>query len=134
MNFERIEQELRFGTSRSSGPGGQHANKVETRVSLWFDIAASEGLSDHEKDTLLSALQTRVNREGCLQLTCQETRSQQENKQRVIVRLRELLTETLRPVKPRLFRVRPSAGQRAARRKDKSHRSDLKASRQKIQV
>ncbi|MEY3051178.1 MAG: hypothetical protein RLY31_963 [Bacteroidota bacterium] len=133
MNFQRIVQEIRFGTSRSSGPGGQHANKVESRVSLWFDLGASEGLTETEKERIRLVLAGRINRDGCLQLSSQETRSQQENKQRVLARLHTLLSESLLPTKKRVVRKWPSFEQHAARLKDKRRRSELKTSRQKIQ-
>jgi ribosome-associated protein len=55
------EDELVFKASRSGGPGGQNVNKVNTRVTLFFDVAGCEGLSDIQKQRILRRLATRAN-------------------------------------------------------------------------
>jgi len=65
------ERELRFTTSRSSGPGGQNVNKVESRVTLHFDIEASESLSDGQRASIRGKLSTRINSDEVLQISSQ---------------------------------------------------------------
>jgi len=97
----KLNSELKFRTSRSSGPGGQSVNKVSTQVELLFDISSSGLLSEDEKITLSDKLRNRINNEGILTLKCNETRSQLKNKEIVINRFLKLLEEALKPVKER---------------------------------
>ncbi len=57
-----VEHELRFTYSRSSGPGGQNVNRVETRVTLLFDVLRSPGLTEDEKRRIATQLATRINK------------------------------------------------------------------------
>jgi ribosome-associated protein len=115
MNFDPIilHQELSFRTSRSSGSGGQHVNKVETRVELLFDIGNSAALSDEQKAQLHERLSSRVNKEGVLIIASQASRSQQTNKELTIEKFDELVIRALQPRKKR----RRTAVPRAAREK-----------------
>ena len=94
--------ELRFRTSRSSGPGGQNVNKVETRVELLFDVARSPSLNDEQKGLITAKLGTRVDADGVLHLSSQQSRSQWENKQGTIEKLVSLLREGLKVRKKRI--------------------------------
>jgi ribosome-associated protein len=121
------ELEFRFATS--GGPGGQHANKTESQVTLRFNIEQSPSLSDEIRRRLLETLAARLDKRGVLQLSVQETRSQHQNRQLALVRLQLLLEEALRPSRPR----RPTRPGRAAheRRLDaKKRRGRLKRERQ----
>lgn len=89
------ENELSFTASPSSGPGGQHVNKVSTRMTLWFNVAASPSLSDEQKQRILSRLATRISKEGVLRVISQQHRSQSANKDATIERFVELLKEVL---------------------------------------
>ncbi|MEM9992462.1 MAG: peptide chain release factor-like protein, partial [Bacteroidota bacterium] len=60
MKIAQIQREVVYKTARSSGSGGQHVNKVETKIELYFDIEASEGLSETEKNRLQKNLPTRI--------------------------------------------------------------------------
>jgi ribosome-associated protein len=76
MNATALHHELVFSTSRSSGPGGQNVNKVNTKVTLKFDVAGSAVLSEDEKQVIAEKLATRITTEGILVLVSQDKRSQ----------------------------------------------------------
>ena len=95
------EEELSFTASLSSGPGGQNVNKVNTRVTLWCDVANSQSLSVSQKDRILSRLTTRVNKKGVLRVVSQKYRSQAANRETALERFVELLREALKEEKPR---------------------------------
>ena len=95
MNQEQILTELQFKAIRSSGPGGQHANKVSSKVELSFHIEASAGLTDREKKRLLLKLGKKLSKEGLLLLQCDESRSQHKNKELVIKRFLKLIEKSL---------------------------------------
>ena len=65
--------ELTFSFSPSSGPGGQHANRSATRVTLYFDVANSPSLSDAQRQLLLKRLSSRLDQDGILQLSAQDS-------------------------------------------------------------
>ncbi len=93
--------EFTFQTSRSSGPGGQHANKVETRVTLRFNPKRSEVLSDKEKNRLLLKWKSKLTLEGELLVHSEKHRSQVKNKEHVIQLFGKLLLKAFTDPKPR---------------------------------
>ena len=93
--------ELCFRTSRSSGPGGQHVNKTETRVELLFDLAHTPSLTDEQRALALAALQNRVDADGELRIVVEQHRSQYRNREEAIVRFVNLLQHAFRPRKTR---------------------------------
>jgi len=95
VNQEQILTELQFKGIRSSGPGGQHANKVSSKVELSFHIEASAGLTDREKKRLILKLDNKLSKEGLLILQCDESRSQHKNKELVIKRFLKLIEKSL---------------------------------------
>lgn len=95
MNFETIHRELRFKAVRSSGAGGQHVNKVSSKVELSFDIPNSEGLSEEEKQRLTKNLASKLTKEGVLILSSSDSRSQHTNKEKVSKRFFEILKKSL---------------------------------------
>lgn len=95
MNQEQILTELQFKAIRSSGPGGQHANKVSSKVELSFHIEASAGLTERQKKRVLLKLGNKLSKEGLLILQCDESRSQHKNKELVIKRFFKLLEKSL---------------------------------------
>jgi ribosome-associated protein len=105
------DDELSFVASRSSGPGGQNVNKVSTKVTVLFDVAASPALSDEEKMRVRERLATRVNATGVLRVSSQKERSQSANREAAVARLIELLQEALAEQTPR----RPTRKPRAAK-------------------
>lgn len=122
------DSELTFQTSRSSGPGGQHVNKTETRVTLLFDVAGSPSLSEGQRGILLSRLSTRINRDGVLRVVSQQHRSQEANREAAIARFVELLRASLKRRTPRV-KTRASAASKERRLRAKKERSAVKRHR-----
>ena len=102
-----FEREYIIQTSRSSGPGGQHVNKTETKVELRFHIDSSQCLTDEEKETLKSNLKRKINSEGYLIVYAQENRSQLMNKKLAEKRFFQYLVKALKKDKKRIS-TRPS--------------------------
>ena len=101
--FKRdFSAELKFNFSRSSGPGGQHVNKTESKVELRFNILQSKCFSEKEKERLKIKLSNKINNEGELILTCQESRSQIKNKEIVTARFLIIIENALRKNKKRI--------------------------------
>ena len=94
--------ELHFRTSRSSGPGGQNVNKLETKVELLFDVDRSSSLSDEQKHSVHRSLEGRIDAEGILHVSSQRSRSQWGNKELAIEKFAALLRSALKPRKKRL--------------------------------
>jgi ribosome-associated protein len=111
--------ELRFRTSRSSGPGGQHAQKSETRVEALFDVESSDALSDAQKRRV-------IGRAGpVLRAIAQDERSQLRNRELAVERLVEQLRTALR-VERRRVPTKPSAASKERRMQEKKRRSQTK--------
>ena len=125
--------ELTFTASRSSGPGGQNVNKVNTRVTLWFDVANSPRLSDWQKELIPNQLPTRINKAGVLRVFSQKHSSQALNRDEAVERFTSLLRESLQEALPRKKRAVPMVA-RERRLDEKKHRSRIKSSRSKIML
>jgi ribosome-associated protein len=122
------EDELVFKASRSGGPGGQNVNKVNTRVTLFFDVGNCDSLSDAQKRRILTRLRTRADKNGVLRVVSQKHRTQRANRQAAIERLQELLADA---VKTRPVRKKTTIPRAVNRRRleDKRRRSLLKQQR-----
>lgn len=96
-----LARELSFQTSRSGGAGGQHVNKVETKVELRFDVDGSLLLTEEEKALVRQKLASRISQEGYLLVVCQDSRSQLQNKALCVERFYELLEQAFRKPKKR---------------------------------
>ncbi|MBP7507108.1 MAG: aminoacyl-tRNA hydrolase [Prolixibacteraceae bacterium] len=131
VNIRDFTSELKFSSSRSSGPGGQNVNKVNSKVELRFDVNKSELLSEDEKVLLLKKLKTKINIEGELIITAQEDRSQLKNKQDVIEKFHALIIKALTPVKKRRP-TNPTKSSVEKRLKQKKEGSEIKQMRKKI--
>jgi ribosome-associated protein len=95
MNKETIYKELHFKAVRSSGAGGQHVNKVSSKVELYFDLASSEAFNEKEKKLLLKNLSNRINKDGVIKIYSSESRSQHTNKEKVVKRLFKIIEKGL---------------------------------------
>src|SRR5579862_457268 len=112
-------REIELRTSRSSGPGGQHAQKSETRVEAVFDVDASEALTATQKQRV------RAKAGPVLRAIAQDERSQSRNRELAVERLVAALREALR-VERRRVPTKPTAASRERRRETKQRRSDVK--------
>ncbi len=129
---ERIPEDgLVFRFSRSAGPGGQNVNKVNTRVTLLFDLTASEELTPTEKRRIAAALSGRISSEGILRVTSSRMRSQRANRETATERFYELLAKVLTPQRPRKA-TRIPYGSRRRRLENKRIRSEKKRLRGRV--
>jgi len=122
------EKELTFISSRSSGPGGQHVNKVSTRITLQFNVALSPSLSEVQRQQISQKLKTRINRNGLLQISSQASRSQFANKEAVTLRFIELLKHALEK-KPIRKKTKIPKAVKLRRLDQKKHQSNKKKMR-----
>ncbi|KAA9331416.1 aminoacyl-tRNA hydrolase [Hymenobacter busanensis] len=120
--------ELQVQTSRSSGPGGQNVNKVESRVELRFDVAHSQLLTDEQKQRILEKLGPQLTADGLLLVTAQEDRSQLRNKELALLKLHDTLAKALHRPKPRKP-TKPSKGAVRKRLDSKKRLGEKKANR-----
>ena len=128
MDVEVLNNELQFKAVRSSGAGGQNVNKVSSKVELTFNLEASNGLSDEEKERLKTNIGHRLTKDNLLLMQCDESRSQHKNKELVIKRFFELLEEGLIVPKERKATKVPKAVVKK-RLKAKRQTSEKKANR-----
>lgn len=133
LNEDQILTELQFKASRSSGPGGQHANKVSSKVELSFDVNTSNGLTEREQKRVQLKLVSRLTKEGVLIIQCDESRSQHKNKELVIGRFFTVLKNALVVAKKR----KPSKPTRSSiekRLRSKKKASIIKKNRNKPDI
>ena len=133
MLDENILKELKFKAIRSSSSGGQHVNKVSTKVELQFNVVASSLLTEDEKIIIQEKLKNRLTKDGVLILQCGESRSQHKNKALVIDRFFEVILKALKieierkPTKiPRQVKIK--------RLKQKRQHSDKKENRKPPEI
>ena len=120
--------DVSFTFARSGGPGGQHVNKVNTRVTLWFDLAGNASLLESEKRRVRAVLGGRLNSDGWMFVVSRRHRSQLANRRAATERFYELLAGALHVPKPR----RPTRPTRASQRRrlnEKRLRSETKQRR-----
>jgi ribosome-associated protein len=125
MDAESIRSEIAFRFSRSSGPGGQHAQKTSTRAEALFDVAESTGLSEAERTRVLAKLGPVV------RAVAQDERSQLRNRELAADRIVEQLTEAVK-VRRRRRPTKPTAAAREQRLDDKRRRGATKRLRRNL--
>jgi len=128
VNKDTLQKEVSYKTSRSGGKGGQNVNKVSSKVELLFSVTDSILFTDEEKALLNEKLQSRFNKDGLIQIICDEDRSQYINKQKAIDRLINLLIHALHV--PKIRKVKKvSKAAKAARVENKRIHSAKKENR-----
>ena len=125
INASLLLSELKFSASRSGGPGGQNVNKVNSKVTLKFDVVHSRILSDEEKATILKALLSHLTNDGFLILSSQDKRSQLENKEDVIRKFEKLMAKAFTKKKVRKA-TKPSKSAAAKRITSKKLQAEKK--------
>lgn len=132
VKVKHIVSELSFVTSRSSGPGGQNVNKVNTKVTLLFDVKNSSSLSDAQKRTILEKLSSRINKEGILSISAQNKRSQLLNKEVALKKLDKLLGKAF-AIKKLRKATKPSQAAVNKRLEEKKRHSEKKRLRKGLE-
>ncbi|MHC4096788.1 MAG: alternative ribosome rescue aminoacyl-tRNA hydrolase ArfB [Planctomycetota bacterium] len=122
------EDEFVFKASRSGGPGGQNVNKVNTRVTLFFDVAGCADFSEIQKRRILARLSTRADKNGVIRVVSQKYRTQKANRRTAVERLQELLKGALK-TKPVRKKTKVPKRARLRRLEEKKRRSMLKRQR-----
>lgn len=132
-NISIRDEELCFKASRSAGPGGQNVNKVNTRITLLFDVASCDSFSDVQKRRILSRLATRADKNGILRVVSQRFRTQSANRRAAVERLQQLLADALK-TRPIRKKTRVPYAAKKRRLEQKRQRSLLKRQRAKRKV
>ena len=123
--------ELRFKFNRSSGPGGQNVNKLNTRAELQYNFAQSAVLSALQRQRIAKKLSARLNSEGLLIVNSERFRTQRRNREDCLDKLSALLAEAIKPPPPKRRKTKPGRAARARRLAGKKRHSERKKSRRR---
>jgi ribosome-associated protein len=124
------EHELEITTSRAGGPGGQHVNKTDTRITVRWNVKTTTVLTEEQKSRVLQNLASRLTESGDLIIHNNETRSQLQNKKSALLILANEVSRALHVPKKRMA-TRISKAKKESRLQAKSHRGTVKQLRQK---
>ena len=130
IRYINFDKELTFSSSRSSGPGGQHVNKVNTRIELRFNVFNSQLLSEYQKSMLKVKLKSFLSGNGDLIISSQTQRSQLRNKETAKRKFYFLIEESLKEL-PERKPTKPTMSSRLRKRKNKIRISEKKKLRKK---
>ena len=125
ITYQSIEKEIELKATRSSGPGGQHVNKVSTKVVASWNVQQSTQISEEQRTRLLSVLVSKLTIEGVLIVGCQQFKSQNRNKEAVIEKIIKIINNALIVEKPRKA-TRPTKASKNRRLKAKKFAKEKK--------
>lgn len=128
ISFGQLDKELNFSFSRSSGPGGQSVNKLNTKAELRFSITESVLLLEKQKQMILEKLSGYINQEGEFIIVSQASRSQLQNKEIAMEKFYDLLNKALTPKKRRL-KTKASRASKERRLQAKKQHGEKKSRR-----
>ena len=120
-----VRNNVRLSYSRSSGPGGQNVNKLNTKVTAWVAVGSMDFLSEEEKESAMSRLSPRLNRKGELVLRVQDTRSREQNTVLAVRRITDVIAEALKKRRKRRM-TRPTLKSEEERLRSKKIKGERK--------
>jgi len=131
LPYDQLLAETTLSFSRSGGAGGQHVNKTETKVELYFSIPNSQLLDEATKQKLIGTLGSKIDSEGVLRITSSSARSQAANRKIAQGKFIALIKESLKPKKKRMP-TKPSQASKEARLESKKKKSIKKETRKRV--
>jgi ribosome-associated protein len=131
VNTNQLLTELKTITSRSGGPGGQHVNKVETKVTLKWSIEQSQMFSELQKEIIRVSCKSKINKQGEIIVSSDSKRSQIKNKEIAVKKLERLIAKSFNRKKPRKA-TQPTKASKLKRLDDKKRNADKKSLRKKL--